>query len=213
MFDLKNKRALILAPHTDDGELGCGATIAKMLEEGAEVFYVAFSSCEESIPTGFEQNELVKELYSAMSVLGVKEENITVHNYPVRHFKEHRQDILQDIIDQKEFINPDLVFMPCLGDIHQDHQVVAAEGLRAYKGRSILSYELPWNNVSFNTSAFIKLDARHIAQKAAALAKYKTQEGRPYTNSEFLHSLARTRGVQIGSEFAEAFELVRLVIQ
>jgi N-acetylglucosamine malate deacetylase 1 len=212
MIDLKNKRALILAPHTDDGELGCGATIAKLLEENTKVFYVAFSACEESVPSGYEENELVKELHAAMAVLGVEKDNITIHNYPVRHFKDHRQNILQDIIDQREKINPNLIFMPCLGDIHQDHQVIAAEGLRAYKGRSILSYELPWNNVSFNTSAFIKLDKRHIDQKAAALAEYKTQEGRPYTNKEFLFSLARTRGVQIGSTYAEAFELVRLVI-
>ena len=41
-----NKRILILAPHTDDGELGCGATISKLIETSNDVYYVAFSACE-----------------------------------------------------------------------------------------------------------------------------------------------------------------------
>jgi len=212
MIELKSKRALILAPHTDDGELGCGGTIAKMIEEGAEVFYVAFSSCEQSVPDGYQKNILIEELHQAMSVLGVPKANIVVYNYPVRHFREHRQDILQDIIDRRSHFDPDVVFMPCLGDIHQDHQVIAEEGLRAYKGRTILSYELPWNNLTFNTSAFVKLDKRHVDRKAEALSKYETQKDRPYTNASFTNSLARTRGVQIDAELAEAFEVVRLVL-
>lgn len=209
-FDFK--RALILAPHTDDGELGAGATIAKWIEADIEVYYAAFSICEEAVPEGFDKDILKTELFAAMDVLGVKRENILLHSYPVRRFKEFRQEILQDIIDRRSELEPDIVLMPCLGDIHQDHQVVAQEGLRAYKGRTILSYELPWNNLSLQTSAFIRHEPHHLDKKARALAEYKTQAGRPYTNREFLTSLSRTRGVQIGVEYAEAFELVRLVL-
>ena len=38
------EKVLILAPHTDDGELACGATISRMLRHGVEIYYVAFSS-------------------------------------------------------------------------------------------------------------------------------------------------------------------------
>ena len=203
---------MILAPHTDDGEFGCGGTIARFLEEGADVFYTAFSVCEQSVPYGFKQDELEQELFSATRSLGIPRENVVAHHYEVRKFPELRQSILQDIIDTKKNLEPDLIFMPCLDDMHQDHQVIAAEGLRAYKNTTILSYEMPWNNLSIVTSAFVALAERHIQAKICALSCYKTQTMRHYANAEFVRSLARTRGAQIAGHYAETFQLVRLVL-
>ena len=212
MLETNAKRVMVLAPHTDDGEFGCGATIAKFIEQGAEVFYTAFSVCEQSVPYGFQLDELERELRQATEPMEIPKDNVLVHRYEVRRFLLNRQEILQDIIDTKMEVRPDLVFMPCLTDIHQDHQVVAMEGLRAYKGTSILSYEMPWNNISIQTSTFVTLEERHIKQKVAALACYKTQAFRHYANAEFIRSLAVTRGAQIGVPLAEVFELVRLVL-
>jgi N-acetylglucosamine malate deacetylase 1 len=212
MLEFNVKRVMILAPHTDDGEFGCGASIAKFVEQGAEVFYTAFSVCEQSVPFGFQQDELERELQQATKVMQIPADNVLIHRYEVRRFPLNRQEILQDIIDTKEAVKPDLVFMPCLTDIHQDHQVVAMEGLRAYKGTTVLSYEMPWNNISIQTSAFVRLEERHIERKVAALACYKTQTFRHYANAEFIRSLAVTRGAQIGVPFAEVFEVVRLVL-
>jgi LmbE family N-acetylglucosaminyl deacetylase len=102
--------------------------------------------------------------------------------------------------------------MPNVNDIHQDHQTIYAEGLRAFKQTTILGYELPWNNLIFTTNTFIKLDEANIKQKIAALNEYKSQSSRTYLNEDFIRSLARTRGVQIGTDYAEAFELVRWII-
>ena len=44
------KKILIVAPHTDDAEFGCGATISRMVEEGLEVYIATFSACEKSVP-------------------------------------------------------------------------------------------------------------------------------------------------------------------
>jgi len=49
------RRVLVLAPHTDDAELGCGGTIARLLTDGADVFVAAFSTAEESLPPGRSQ--------------------------------------------------------------------------------------------------------------------------------------------------------------
>ena len=68
MINFKNKKILILAPHTDDGELGCGATIDRAIDEGADVYYAAFSVCEQSVPYGFAEDELQKELFKAGSI-------------------------------------------------------------------------------------------------------------------------------------------------
>jgi LmbE family N-acetylglucosaminyl deacetylase len=207
-----SKQALVLAPHTDDGEFGCGGTISRLIEEGTDVFYMAFSVCEQSVPYGFSETELETELLEATKVLGIPTDHVIVRNYQVRKFPEFRQDILQNIIDLKKSINPDLVFIPCTDDLHQDHQVIAAEGIRAFKDKTILSYEMPWNNLSITTSAFSILKERHVATKIKALACYKTQSFRPYADPVFIRSLAVTRGVQVADKFAEAFQLVRLIL-
>ena len=106
----------------------------------------------------------------------------------------------------------DLVLMPSLKDIHQDHITIAQEGLRAFKNTTILGYELIWNNLSFDTTCFIKLNHSNIESKFQALQCYQSQSGRDYMARDFIFSLAKTRGVQIGAEYAESFEVVRWVI-
>ena len=49
---------LVLAPHTDDGELGLGGTISKYIEEGKNVYYAAFSTADKSVPEGFQRTFL-----------------------------------------------------------------------------------------------------------------------------------------------------------
>ncbi|MEK2645208.1 PIG-L deacetylase family protein [Bdellovibrio sp. BCCA] len=207
------KRVLVLAPHTDDGEFGCGGSIAKLIEEGADVYYAAFSACEQSVLKEFPPDILISEVKEATAELGIKKENLILFKYEVRTFNFRRQEILQDLVDLKKNINPDLVFMPATSDMHQDHSTIALEGLRAFKLTSILSYEVPWNNLSFNTSSFVHLEDRHVEKKINALRLYRSQAHRPYANEEFIRSLARTRGVQIATTYAETFDVVRWIIK
>lgn len=206
-------KILILAPHTDDGEIGCGGSISKFIEEGKEVYYVAFSTARKSLRSGFPPDTLEKEVRAATKVLGIIEEsNLILFNYEVRTFPQHRQEILEDLIKIKRRINPDLVFVPSPTDIHQDHQVIANESLRAFKKVTILGYEQPWNNIVFSTRNFIKLRKRHVAKKIEALKCYASQTHRTYLTEEFIYGLAKIRGTQIESEYAEAFEVIRLIM-
>ncbi|HLP13032.1 MAG TPA: PIG-L deacetylase family protein [Flavobacteriales bacterium] len=209
---MSKNRILVLAPHTDDGELGCGATIAEYIDKGKEVFYVAFSICSRSLPEGWAPDTLAKEVAKATKVLGVKPENLILFDFDVRKFPEFRQEILEEMVKLKRNINPDLVYVPSPTDIHQDHQVISQEGLRAFKNVSILGYEMPWNNISFNTRAFNILEEKYIQKKIDCLQMYKTQKHRTYLNDNFIRSLATTRGVQIGAPYAEAFEVIRWII-
>ena len=61
------------------------------------------------------------------------------------------------------------MFQPSHHDVHQDHQTIAQEGLRAFKRTTILGYEVPWNNFDFSYGAYIALEKRHIEMKVAAL--------------------------------------------
>jgi LmbE family N-acetylglucosaminyl deacetylase len=207
----KIKKVLILAPHTDDGELGCGGTISRFIEEGHDVYYVAFSACIQSVLSHFPEDILTHEVKKATAVLGIKPENLILLDYEVRTFNYRRQEILDDILKIKNAISPDIVFMPTLTDIHQDHFTIANEGVRAFKFSTIYCYELPWNNFSFNSSCFFTLSKEQLDKKILAMAQYESQAHRPYANENFITSLATVRGVQGGHEYAEAFELIRLI--
>jgi LmbE family N-acetylglucosaminyl deacetylase len=208
----QKKRVLVLAPHTDDGEFGCGGTISKFISEGHDVYYAAFSACQQSVLPQFPSDILITEVKEATKILGIEPEKLILFDYDVRTFGYQRQDILDDLIRLRADIKPDLIFMPTITDVHQDHHTIAEEGMRAFKFNSILSYELPWNNFSFSTSSFVHLDEEFIQTKVRALQAYQSQAHRPYSDEEFIRSLARTRGVQIGTKYAEAFELVRWII-
>ena len=205
------ERALVLAPHTDDGEFGCGGTIARLVEERREVHYVAFSAAEDSVPKGFRRDVLRGEVREATKVLGIPAKRLHTMKFQVRKFPEHRQELLDAMIRIRDEVRPDVVFLPSAHDIHQDHAQVHAEGLRAFKGTTMLGYEVPWNNLVFETTAFIRLEERHVAKKVAALAKYRSQLGRPYANKETIRAQARLRGTQAGCRFAETFQVIRFI--
>ena len=130
----------------------------------------------------------------------------------MRRFFEKKQDILEDLIKLRDEIKPELIFVPASDDCHQDHQVISEEGIRAFKHVSILGYEMQWNNLSFNTRSFIRLEDKYLEKKVEALKEYNSQAHRTYLNENFIKSLATTRGVQIGVQYAEAFEVIRWIL-
>ena len=204
---------LVLAPHTDDGEFGCGGTIAKCVRLGIRVDYVAFSAAEESVPAGFPKDVLRHEVIDATSKLRLKPEHVRVLSYPERKFPSYRQDILENMIELKRTLDPAMVMCPSRFDIHQDHRVIADEAVRAFKDRTILGYEMPWNNLSITTSCFSVLAEQDIDTKIEAVGCYMSQSFREYINPEFIRGLARVRGAQIGVHYAEVFEIVRVVFE
>jgi N-acetylglucosamine malate deacetylase 1 len=205
------ERVLVLAPHTDDAEFGCGGSIARFIEEGREVFQVAFSAAEESLPSECPPDQLRREVVDAAAALGLCQSRLFVLSYPVRQFPVHRQAILDDMLRFGRDIRPDRLFLPSIHDTHQEHQTVAQEGFRAFKHTTMLGYEVPWNNLTFTTQAFVFLEERHLAMKLDAIAAYRSQRQRPYASPDFIRSWAITRGMQIGSRYAESFEVVRWV--
>jgi len=209
----KLQTVLVLGPHTDDGEFGCGGTIAKFIEEGKNLYYATFSCAEESVPKNMPKDILIKEVKTSSKVLKIKDAHLFIYKYPVRRFAQYRQDILEDLVKLNKSIEPDLVLMPLPEDLHQDHSTIAMEGLRAFKFTSILGYELPWNNIHFTSNSFVFLNEKHIETKLESVKCYRSQTSRKYANEEFIRGLAKTRGVQIGVDFAEAYSVLRWVIK
>jgi LmbE family N-acetylglucosaminyl deacetylase len=205
------ERVLVLAPHTDDGEFGCGGTMTRLVDAGADVRYVAFSTATKSLPDGFPPDTLEREVREATAELGIADEKLTVHDFEVRTFPDRRQEILELLIELWEEWRPDAVLQPSHHDVHQDHQVVAQEGLRAFKRTTILGYEIPWNNFNFDYQAYFALERSHLERKVAALSKYASQQHRRYADSEYIWNIARTHGINVNREYAEVFQVYRVV--
>jgi LmbE family N-acetylglucosaminyl deacetylase len=205
------KKFLVLAPHTDDGELGCGGTIVNLINKGYRGIYIAFSAAEQSVLPQFPKDILRYEVKNATKALGIKEEDCKVLDFDVRHFPENRQRVLDEMIRLGKEYQPDIVFLPSKNDTHQDHLVVAQEGFRAFKKTTMFGYEMPWNNLQFNTNCFYVLNDNELERKIAALQCYQSQQHRSYVTEEFVRSLAITRGAQIGQRYAEVFEVNRMI--
>ena len=211
MFSSK-QRVLILSPHTDDAELGCGGTISKLMSLGHEIYWICFSTAEESLPLGFPKDALRTEFQNVLKYLNLDKNNFSILSHKVRKLADVRQEVLESLINIRNSFDPDIVIGPSLNDFHQDHSVVANEMIRAFKTTSsILCYELPWNHVDFKTQFFVNLDKSHINSKIKMMDFYKSQHAaqRHYFSKDFVLGLAHVRGAQINTNYAEAFEVIR----
>ena len=205
------ERVLVLCAHPDD-EFGCAGTICRLVRANVEVRYIALSSCKASVPKPYPEDILVRECRNCTRLLGIRSDNVEVCNFPVRHFPEYRQDVLEHFVRLNREYAPNVVLLPSSFDIHQDHSTVFKEGFRAFKYSSILGYELPQNLNSFVNSAFVTISEECLKQKIKALSSYESQASRSYSSPDYVRGLARVRGVQCDAMYAEAFEVIRLVI-
>lgn len=197
---LNSKRVFVLSPHPDDLEFGCGGIVSRLIVRGANVVSIVFSMDEDR----------EKELLVATAVMGIQK--VVTLKLPVRRLPNYRQGILEKLVALKEKYKPDLVIQPSLNDMHQDHQVVAEEGLRVFKDTNLIGFEEPWNNLNFDAQLFVRLDSTHLDKKVKAIGCYKSQAHKAYASEEYTRSLAKVRGVQAGVDNAEMFSVIRQVI-
>ena len=206
MLSLTNKTVLAIAPHVDDVELGVGATIHS-LSRNNTVYYVALS-----LPPLVKKEEFMNEFRNSVTHLGIESSRIILRDYDPRNLFDARSDILQLFFDLNKELKPDLVFIPNSKDIHQSHEVVYAEARRAFKYRTLLGYELPWNSMEFSMDVFVTVTKEDVDAKIDAINAYKTQKQRMFFSNDIVGDLARVRGKQIGAQYAECFELIRLIL-
>ena len=117
---------LLLAPHADDVELGCGATVARFVEEGHNLLWVVFT----------DEQPLNSEHVRATKEIGLIDESRLAWDFKLRRLSDQRQEALELLVGLNSEFKPDLVVGPSLHDFHQDHQVVANEMVRAFKTRA-----------------------------------------------------------------------------
>lgn len=224
-----NNRVLVIAPHADDEVLGCGATIARHVDDGDCVKIAIMTNASVGAPEIFSADavECVRsEALDAHGVLGVDDTVFLDFPAPALNaYPEYRVSLaLSSII--REFL-PTHLYLPHPGDLHQDHKAIYRAGLVAarpqgdHKVNNIYCYETlsetEWAPMqggnAFIPNHFVDV-SRYFDRKLQAMALFKSQlQGFPHSRSlEALTALASFRGATVGVHRAEAFEVERQVL-
>jgi len=201
------RTALYLGAHPDDVEIGCGGTIVKKAEF-EEPVVVVFSDCDMNSGLSFTGEEITEELQNSMGILGVN--RYSVLNFWNSRLPAQSNEIRACIEELRRDIRPDVVYLPSLKDQHQDHRTLAIEGLRAFRygNEEIRAYEISTTPMKFNPTVFVNIEGV-MDIKIKAMLCYKTQYERLHFDEKIFRAQSAFRGVQMGSAYAEGFELIR----
>lgn len=200
------KKVCFIGAHPDDIELGCGALIARIAGR-AEVRCVTFSDNRKNPAL----THLIPEHYASMETLGVPKDHVELLDFETRRFQERRQDILEAMIAIMRKDDPDIVFVHTKSDVHQDHQVLTQEALRAFRGRTVLGFDVIRSSYGFFPEFLVGVDEEDVNKKLAALAQYKTYAGKYYFSPEVTKATLIRNGAICERHYAEGFDILRIV--
>lgn len=197
---------LFLGAHPDDIELGCGALIADIHQQ-TSIYCMTFSDNKKNP----DLQNLVTEHFESMRALGLRDEQVELGTFETRRFPDYRQEILEKMLDLKRRLKPEIVFVHTSQDIHQDHVTVTQEALRAFRGTTVLGYDVLRSSYGFFPHFLVEVSAEGVETKIAAMEKYKTYKDRYYFSPEVLRATAVRHGALAERPFAEGFDIVRIV--
>ena len=203
------QKVLFLGAHPDDIEIGCGALLSHMMHvcEGCDVRCVTLSDNQKNPKL----KNLIKEHYNSMQVLGVPEDKVILGAFETRNFPRDRQKILEFLYELNHSFCPDIVFAHSSADIHQDHGVVTTEALRAFRGRTVLGFDVLRSSYGFFPHFLVEVNEDDVERKVQALAQYKTYTDVYYTSPDITRSTLVRYGALAERPYAEGFDILRIV--
>ena len=154
---------------------------------------------------------LVGEHYRSMQVLGVPKDKVIVGNFETRRFPQFRQEILAFMLEIRNTFNPDMVFVHTKSDLHQDHSTVTEEGLRAFRGTTVLGYDVIRSSYGFFPHFLVEVDEVDVQRKIQALSEYHTYDDKYYFNADLTRSILVKNGALAERKFAEGFDILRII--
>lgn len=200
------KRVLFIGAHPDDIELGCGALIHQIAPQ-TDILCVTLSDNQKNpLLTG-----LVDEHYRSMDILGVKPESAVLGPFTTRIFPDARQEILEYFLKLRRDFNPDLIFAHSKADVHQDHNTITEEALRAFRGITVLGFDVVRSSYGFFPHFLVEVNEENVNKKIEALAQYATYRDKYYFNAELSRSIMVRHGALAEVPFAEGFDILRIV--
>jgi LmbE family N-acetylglucosaminyl deacetylase len=197
-----------IGAHPDDIELGCGALIADIVDQ-TNVICVTLSDNQKNP----DLSNLVDEYYASMDILGVKRENALLYDFTTRRFPAARQEILEVMLELKRKYHPEVVLVHTSQDIHQDHKTVTEEALRAFRGTTVLGFDVLRSSYGFFPDFLVQVSEEAVNKKIQALQAYKTYTDKYYFDENIIHATAIRHGALAERPFAEGFDILRIVGQ
>ncbi len=146
-----------------------------------------------------------------MDVLGVPRGNVIVEKFETRYLPAHRQEVLEYLLKLRREIKPDIIFVHSEQDIHQDHNTVTQEALRAYRGITVLGFDVVRSSHGFFPNYFVEVTEEDVNKKIEALKQYKTYADKYYFGEELLRATMVRHGALAEKAFAEGFDILRIV--
>jgi LmbE family N-acetylglucosaminyl deacetylase len=213
-FALKHKQnkalqVLCLGAHSDDIEIGCGATIFRLIKEypNANVHWVVFGS------TGIRTEEA---LNSANIILSdIKEKKILVKGFRDSFFPYIGNEIKDYFEQLKNGMDPDIIFTHYGKDFHQDHRLICELTWNTFRNHLILEYEIPkYDGDLGSPNFFVHVDEPIVRWKIQHLLRYfKSQANKHWFTKDAFWALLRLRGIESVSpgKFAEAFYCRKMI--
>ncbi len=199
------KRVLFLGAHPDDIEIGCGAFLHNIIKK-TEVLCVTLSDNQKNPDLKNVKDEHLR----SMKVLGVPEEKVLFGPFNTRVFPNSRQDILEFFLRLRKDFQPDLILTHSKQDVHQDHNTMTDEALRAFRGITVLGFDVVRSSYGFFPHFLVEVSEEDLNKKIEALAEYETYRDRYYFNSELTRSIVVRHGALAERPFAEGFDILRI---
>jgi N-acetylglucosamine malate deacetylase 1 len=200
------KRVLFLGAHPDDIELGCGALLHHIVKQ-TDVLCVTLSDNQKNP----DLQNVKGEHFASMAVLGVPGEKVVFGPFTTRVFPDSRQEILEYFLSLRRDFNPDLIFVHSKHDVHQDHLTMTDESLRAFRGITVLGFDVVRSSYGFFPHFLVEVTEEDVEKKIEALACYETYRDRYYFNRELTRSIMIRHGALAECPFAEGFDILRIV--
>ena len=199
------KSILAIGAHPDDIELGCGGVLKKHILMGDDVHYLVASNGEK----GGNGPVRITESKKAAKMMGAK--SIKFLNLPDTLILHDGNTVkkMDEVIKKR---SPSIVYVHSLNDYHQDHSNITKSAISASRNmkNSILCYEAPSTTLKFTPIAFKNI-SETFESKIECINQFVSQEKKDYVERQSIIDLAKFRGKTINVEYAEAFEVVRLI--
>jgi len=194
---------LVLGCHSDDIEIGCGATLLGIAQRHphAEVTWAVLSAEGER---GDEATASARAFTEGTARLDLRLESFRDGYFPY-----HGAAVKDWFEDLKSSVEPDVVFTHHGQDRHQDHRLVAELTWNTFRRHLILEYEVPkYDGDLGSPNVFVPLDEEVVAKKMELLRRqFASQSSRHWFDEEVFRALLRLRGMEAAppTRYAEAF--------
>ncbi len=97
--------------------------------------------------------------------------------------------------------------------MHQDHQTLTAEALRAFRGTTLLGFEIIRSSHGFTPALLVPVEEEDVQKKILALEKYNTYRQKQYFDPQMTRALLIRNGALCDRPFAEGFDILRMVAE